>query len=118
MTDRWASDMVEAIRGKKDSASSFGSGLMFATVNTAKPLTLKMHNQVISQGIFINPALLVDADDAVDKIEQDFVGAPAPTKLFDFLKQYHKQCVIKKGDELIVLQSGVSFYVLAKVAAI
>lgn len=118
MTDRWASDMVEAIRGKKDSSGSFGSGLMFATVNTAKPLTLKMHNQVISQGIFISPSLLVDADDALDKIEQDFIGAPSPAPLFNFLKEFHKQCVIKKGDEVIVMQSGISFYVVAKVVAV
>lgn len=117
MSDRWAVDMVEAIRGKKEGGDSSG-GLMFGTVNTAKPLTIQMHNQIISKNLYINPALLVDADDALDKIEQDFIGAPNPAALFAFLKSFHKQCVIHKKDEVIVMQSGVSFYIIAKVVAV
>ncbi len=33
---------------------------------------------------------------------------------FDFLKEFHQRFVIKKGDTVIVLQVGVSFYILAK----
>ena len=51
MSERWAVEMVEALRsGGKD------SGLMFAEVKSVAPLTILTHDQVISKGLYINPA--------------------------------------------------------------
>lgn len=33
---------------------------------------------------------------------------------FDFLREFHQKFVIKKGDTVIVIQVGVSFYILSK----
>lgn len=76
MSERWAVEMAEALRGEQSAAA----GLMFAKINTAQPVTLLAHDQVISKGLFMNPALTVQA-----------------------------------GDQVLVLESGPSFYILLKV---
>lgn len=107
----WAVDMVEALRGLAGSGGN-DSRLMFAKVNTAKPLTLLAHDQVISRGLYINPALLVDADDQTDRVKQEFQGlVSAP---FPFLQEFHQKFVLKKDDEVIVLKVGAAFYIMAK----
>ena len=50
MGERWAADMVEALR----SASKSSSGLMFAEVKSVAPLTILAHDQVISKGLYID----------------------------------------------------------------
>lgn len=120
MSERWAVDMVEALRGLGGSGGSGSGGndggLMFAKVNTAKPLTLLAYDQVISKGLYLNPALLVDADDQVDRIKQEFQGlSSAP---FPFLQEFHQKFVLKKDDEVVVLKVGAAFYILAKAVAL
>lgn len=77
MRDRWAVEMVEALRGQ---TGDNRSGLMFARINTAQPITLWVNDQVISKNLSINASLSV-----------------------------------RSGDEVLVLQSGIAFYILLKV---
>ena len=53
MGDRWAVEMVEALR-----SGGGNSGWMFAEVKSVAPLTILAHDQAISKGLYINPALL------------------------------------------------------------
>ena len=81
MSERWAVQIVDALRGAADGTAQ--SGLMFAKVNTAQPITLKANDQVISKNLHINASLS-----------------------------------LKVGDEVLVLQSGLAFYILLKVVPI
>lgn len=118
MTDRWAVNIIEALRENRNGAANGSIGILEATVNTAKPITLKMNNQIVSKNIYIPPSMLVLADDSVDKVEEAFIGAPGPQPLFDFLKEFHQKSVLKKGDTVVVVQAGFSFYILQKVVAV
>lgn len=112
---RWAVELVTALRGKQHEEKDMVGTIAFAVVNTAKPLTLKIRGQIISQNIYLNPALLVAADGSTDKISENFMNAPEPSALFDFLKDFHKQYVLKQNDMVLVLQTGTEFYIIAKV---
>lgn len=112
MADRWAVELAEALRGKSGS----GGGLMFATVKTAKPLTLLAHDQTIKKGLYVNPALTLLADDETDRIAAEFEGLTSNP--FPFLKEFHQKFVIRKDDLVSVLQVGDLFYVLEKVKAL
>lgn len=111
MAERWASNIVEAIRGSSGGASTQDSGIMTATIQSINPLSIKTHDTVISKNLYINPCYVLDAD----RILQLFQSAPAPPELFDFLRQYHDAAVLHIGDTVVVQQSGVSFYILSKV---
>ena len=39
-------------------------------------------------------------------------------KWFDFLEEFHQKFVLKKSDEIVVVQSGISFYIISKVVAV
>lgn len=112
MADRWAVELAEALRSKGGS----GGGLMFATVKTAKPLVLLNHDQSIKQGLYINPALILLADDETDLIAVEFEGLTSSP--FPFLKEFHERFVVRKDDLVLVLQVGDLFYVLEKVKAL
>lgn len=81
MAERWAVEIVEALRGQAGGTGQ--AGLMLAKVNTAQPITLLANDQEISKHLHINASLTVRA-----------------------------------GDEVLVLQSGVAFYILLKVVPI
>ena len=57
--------------------------LRFATVNTASPLTIKAHDQVISKYLYKSASLSLQA-----------------------------------GDEVLVYETGVAFYIIAKVVPV
>lgn len=78
MSERWAVELVEAMRGKAESEGQ--TGLMFAKVNTEQPITLLAHDQVVSKNLHINESL-----------------------------------TLRAGDQVLVLQSGTTFYILLKV---
>lgn len=80
MSERWAVDLVEAMRGQAGGGSS---GFMFAKVNTEQPITLLAHDQVISKQLYMNPSL-----------------------------------TLRAGEEVLVMQSGATFYILLKVVPI
>lgn len=81
MPESWAVDMVEALRGQGGSMEE--DGLMFAKVNTERPITLRLHGQVVSKFLYINASLSLRA-----------------------------------GDEVLVLKSGVTIYILLKVVPV
>ena len=83
MSERWTVEMIEAIRGDAGNTSSGSNSLMFAKIRTAQPITLLIHDQTISQSLYISASLSVQA-----------------------------------GDEVLVLKSGVAFYILLKVVPI
>ncbi len=60
------------------------------------------------------------ASSTVDKyMDVIFTENPIVNVLwFDFLKEFHQKYVLKKGDEIIVMQSGIAFYILSKVVAV
>ena len=60
-----------------------GSRRQFATVNTASPLTIKAHDQVISKYLYKSASLSLQA-----------------------------------GDEVLVYETGVAFYIIAKVVPV
>lgn len=110
MGERWAADMVEALR----SVNKSGSGLMFAEIKSVAPLSILAHDQVISKGLYINPALLVWAEGG--GIPTELAGlAPHP---YSFLTEFHTKYVLKAGDMVVVLQVGAGFYILEKVVKV
>lgn len=113
MADRWAADLVEALRG---TGSGSESRWIFAKIKTANPLTILTHDQTISRNLYINPALTVRASNGGNLIAPEFEGLPSSP--FPFLKEFHQKFVIQPGDMVLVLQAGVSFYIAGKVAAV
>lgn len=75
---RWAVEMAEALRS--DGSGGADGSWRFATVNTANPLTIKAHDQVISKYLYKSASLSLQA-----------------------------------GDEVLVYETGVAFYIIAKV---
>ena len=78
---RWAVGMAEALRG--DGSGGADGSWRFATVNTASPLTIKAHDQVISKYLYKSASLSLQA-----------------------------------GDEVLVYETGVAFYIIAKVVPV
>ena len=60
---RWAVEMAEALRG--DGSGGADGSWRFATVNTASPLTIKAHDQVISKYLYKSASLSLQAGDEV-----------------------------------------------------
>ncbi len=58
--DRWAVELVEALRSQPTD-----DGLMLARINTSWPLTLRTHDQIISKHLFRNPTLSLLEEDEV-----------------------------------------------------
>lgn len=113
MSDRWVVEMVEALRGTEGGSES---RWIFAKIKTANPLTIFTHDQIISKNLYINPALTVKASDSTDLIAQEFAGLTS--RPFPFLKEFHQKFIIKKGDMVLVLQVGTSFYIAEKVVPV
>lgn len=74
----WAVEMAEALRG--DGSGGTSGTWRFATVNTASPLTIKAHDQILSKYLYKNASISLQA-----------------------------------GDEVLVYETGVAFYIIAKV---
>lgn len=113
MSDRWAAEMVEALcsRGKGN-----GSGWMLAEVKSVAPLTILAHDQIISKGLYINPALLVWAEGGGSRIPPELAGlTPHP---YQFLTEFHQKYVLKVGDMVVALQIGTGFYILERVVEV
>lgn len=115
-TNRNIVDMVEAIRkGSSDSSRAGGvDGTYLADVKSVKPLTIKMHNTLITKNLYLNPALMLDASDDGEKIKKPFVISFEPQEAYEFLKEFHEKYVLKKGDTVVVHITGSSFYIAGK----
>ena len=75
---RWGVERAEALRS--DGPGEAGGSWRFAPANTASPLTIKAHDQVISKYLYKSASLSLQA-----------------------------------GDEVLVYETGVAFYIIAKV---
>lgn len=115
-TNRNIVDMVEAIRGGARASSSAGGtdGVFLAQVQSVKPLAIRMHNQTITGNLYINPALLTEASDSGEDIKKPFLIPFEPPEIYEFLKEWHENYVLKKGDTVIVCMAGASFYIAGK----
>lgn len=115
-TNRNIVNMVEVIRkgsGNSDNAGGV-EGIYMAEVLSVEPLTLKMHNSDITKNLYINPALILDASDSGEEIKKPFITPFEPQEAFEFLKEFHNNYVLKKGDTVVVCMTGSSFYIAGK----
>lgn len=115
-TNRNIVDMVEAIRGGQKASGSAGGtdGVFLAQVQSVKPLAIRMHNQTITGNLYINPALLTAASDSGEEIKKPFFTPLEPPETYEFLKEWHENYVLKKGDTVVVCMAGASFYIAGK----
>lgn len=110
-TDRKLVDLVEEIRGK-----SSGQKLLVAKVASTSPFTLKMYDLTVSKHIYVNESFLKASSGEIDgniswDEQQDYI----PTHMLSFIRRMMKSDLLSVGDTVIVLQDGISFYVLERV---
>lgn len=128
MTDhniiRMVQEMEKRMGGGSSSASgSSGSvqasveGVFLADVVSVKPLSIKLQGQTIASGIYINPALTLEASDSGEDILKPFETPFEPAAAYEFLKEFHEKYVIKKGDIVVVAMVGSGFYIAGKAVA-
>lgn len=112
MSDNWAGDLAEAImektRSKKDDQN-----LLIGHVASVHPLSIKMYDQVVNKYVYADPAFTAFSDSQINEAFADIGDMPIP--LANLLKQALTKPLIKSGDTVVVWQSGISFYILAKV---
>lgn len=105
--------MVEAIRGGSPGESST-NGICLADVTSVEPLAIRMHDRSITNKIYINPALVVEASDSGEKMEKVFQNPFETQEAYGFLKEFHEKFVLRKGDTVVVYMTGSSFYIMGK----
>ena len=119
MTDHNIVRMVEELIKKAASKSGGASvqasvdGTFLAKVVSVSPLAISMQNNTISSGLYINPALLLEASD----IKKPFQTPFEPADTYEFLKSFHEKYVLRAGDYVIVQMAGSSFYIAGKAVA-
>lgn len=117
MPERWAVTLAENMRGRNHLQGEQTIKTMLAYISSAKPLTLLVNGKLVTRNLYVNPAMMLEADDVVDRMNLIFQSTPAPPALFEFLKSFHQKCMLHKGDMVIALQLGTSFYICQKVVA-
>lgn len=119
-TNRNIVDMVEAIRKGNSGVSSLGGadGICLADVLSVEPLTIKMHDTLITKKLYINPALMLEASDNEAKIKEIFQTPFETQEAYEFLKEFHEKFVLKKGDTVVVYLTGSSFYIAGKAVSL
>lgn len=110
-TDRKMVELVETIRGK-----SSGQSLLVAKVASINPFTLKMYDLTVSKHIYVNESFLKTSSGEIDgninwDDQQDYI----PKHMLAFTRRMMKADLLAAGDTVIVLQDGISFYVLERV---
>lgn len=115
MPDRGIIDMIEALRG---SAPNSGMVLRHATVASVEPLAIRAHDVTITRNLYINPALTLAG--ANNQLTEIFEAADSgqPPEIFAFLRDFCVAYVLHPGDGVVVLEDGVSFYVLCKAVGV
>lgn len=115
MTDKNIVRMVDEItrRSKEDAVPAGMDRTCLARVTSVAPLSLQMQDLTISGNLFLNPALLLEASDSGTDIEKPF-EEPFEPAAYEFLKEFHKKYVLKKGDMVVVHMTGSSFYISGK----
>jgi hypothetical protein len=115
-TNRNIVEMVQAIRSKSggNAASGGVDGIYIAKVESVEPLTIKMHDNLITKNLFINPALMLEASDSGSKMQGVFQKSSEIPREYGFIKEFHEKYVLKKGDNVVVCMTGSSFYIAGK----
>lgn len=112
-TNRNIVEMVEAIRqGNGGNTGNGAAGIYLAKVQSVKPLTIKMHDSVISSNLYLNQSLVVGAVD--NGVGKAFLEPFEPKEAYEFLKEFHEKFVLKNGDTVVVYFTGSSFYIAGK----
>lgn len=112
-TNRNIVEMVEAIRqGNGGNTGNGADGIYLAKVQSVQPVTIKMHDSIITSNVYLNQALVVGAVD--DGVEKAFLEPFEPREAYEFLKEFHEKFVLKRGDTVVVYLTGSSFYVAGK----
>lgn len=119
MTEYNIGVLLEKIMEKAGGGHASGvDGTYIAEVISVNPLTIKMHDQEITEKLFINPAYMLEASDDDKDIQKPFISHFATTEAYEFLKEFHERFVIKRGDNVIVHMTGASFYIAGKMVAV
>lgn len=108
----WATELAAAMMGgQSDGAPE--TKLYMAQVAGTSPITIQVNGQPISQHLHVNPALTYRAGLTDGQLDELFhYDGITPPGWLTFLKEYHKQSVVRAGDQVVVLQVGIDFYVL------
>lgn len=123
MTDYNIVRMVHELEKRTSGGSTAQSvqasveGTFLADVVSASPLSIRMQGQVISNGIYVNPALTLKASDSGADIQKPFETPFEPAAVYEFLKEFHQKYVIQKGDTVVVMITGSGFYIAGKAVA-
>lgn len=104
-SEKWATALAREILNQSGGSKS---GVMMATVDSTTPFAIKLHDQVVTKNLYVNPSYLIEDIDS--KLADIPSGAWS-----EFLKAFHKAFTLSVGDQLLVLLEGTSFYVLEKV---
>lgn len=113
-TDRKLVKLVEALKSNKNSQN-----ILVGKVNSVNPFTLKMYDLIITQHIYLNSSFIKSSASAIDggiswDRNQDYI----PSTMLSTTRSLFKSDLINAGDTVIVLQDGVSFYVLERVVKV
>lgn len=121
MSDRWAADIIEAIRGKNDGGNGGASveGFTFATVSSVDPLSIMISGQVIKKHLHINALLLRHSVSNVSGSLSASVNCPSGSISSISVSDGKLSLTpdLKAGDSILVMKYGVAYYVIAKMVA-
>lgn len=110
-TDRKLIEAVLKIRGKQSE-----DHILVGKIHNVSPLQLNMYDQIIAQHIYLNDAYTCTNDSEItSSITWGKDDDKANYAMFPYLQSVLKKQLLHKGDTVIVLQSGISFYILERV---
>lgn len=110
MNDRWAVKMLEMMNYEETQQFRFGS------IVALEPLTIKVNDVLIKRNIFIDPTMLVDAQQIENDLNQAY--GIVPDDMIRCLKKMLMKQALKVGDRVIMLQVDTMFYVLQRLVSI
>lgn len=113
-TDRKIVKLVEALKSNKNNQN-----ILIGKVNSINPFTLKMYDLIITQHIYLNNSFVKSSASAIDaEISWDRNQDYIPSNMLGTTRSLFKSDLINAGDTVIVLQDGISFYVLERVVKV
>lgn len=110
-TDRKLIDAILKIRGRQSE-----DHILVGKIHSISPLQLNMYDQIIKKHIYLNDAYTCTSDSEIsNSLTWGKDDDKANYAMFPFLQNVLKKQLLHKGDMVIVLQSGISFYILERV---
>lgn len=111
-TDRKIVEMIEKLRGNNENRQN----LLVAKVARLNPFALKLYDLTVTKHIYVNDSFLKTSSSEIEEniswnYEHDYV----PSTMLNFTKRMLREDLLVVGDTVIVLQDGISFYVLERV---